>query len=595
MPPHLRRTSPSTQALDRLRTAPSLGAAFHDRVAAHPGATACLEPADGEFRPVTAEAFGAEVEAAARAMLALGLHAGDRVALIGPNGRWWAAVDLAALSLGLVVVPLYQGQQPAELRYILEDAAPALVCLQGKKAAAEIGAAYRQAEYAPPVAAADTGDAPLEGSMRSWEAFLAAGEDLEPGEVAAAIGPVGRDHLATLVYTSGTTGWPKGVELTHGNLLANMEGILEALDIQAGDRFLSFLPVAHIFERTTGHLLPYLSGCEIAYARGPQTVAADLANARPSILVAVPRLYQAFHDRAQAQRGRSRLTDRLLRWATGDGGRPPRLRAALARRVLGRRFRQRFGGRIRLLVSGGAALPPAVAAFFRDVGLPILEGYGQTETAPVVACNRLGAVRIGTVGLPLPNVEVRLGPEQEVQVRGPNVMRGYWNRSEETAATFDGEWLRTGDTGELDEAGYLVITDRIKELLVTSSGKNIPPQRVELRLAAQPVIQQAVVFGDRQPYLAALIVPDWETLWQGLEQDPQSPPDPAAPEARRLVRDAMHHALADLPTWEQVRRFQLLAEPLTQERGELTPTMKVKRRAVAEHYADVIEELFAEG
>jgi long-chain acyl-CoA synthetase len=591
-----RQTEPSDHApaLERIRGAPNLGAAFRARLEAGAHATACLEPADGDFVAVDTATFGEEVDAIARAMLAAGLDAGDRVALMGPNGRWWAAADLAALSLGLVVVPLYQGQQPAELRYIIEDAAPALICIRGAKAVDELQATFREAGYTPPVAVAEPGDRPLADPMREWQAFLDGGAAVSPEAVATANTGVARDHLATLVYTSGTTGWPKGVELTHDNLLTNLEGILSVLAIEQGDRFLSFLPVAHIFERTTGHLLAYLAGCEVAYARGTQTVAADLGAARPTILVAVPRLYQVFHDRAQAQRDRSRATDLLLRWATGDGGRPPRLRGALARRLLARRFRQRMGGRIRLLVSGGAALPPAVAAFFRDIGLPILEGYGQTETAPVVACNRPGSVHIGTVGQPLPNLEVRLGPEDEVQVRGPNVMRGYWNRAEETAAVFDGEWLRTGDVGEIDDDGYLRITDRLKELLVTSGGKNIPPQRIELRLAAQPVIQQAVIFGDRQPFLGALLVPDWETLWQRLDRDPQSPPDPDDREANRLVRETMHKALADLPAWEQVRRFRLLTEPLTQERGELTPTLKVKRKVVANHYADAIEDLFAE-
>jgi len=584
----------SAEVIERLRAAPSLGAALRARLADDPRATACLEPAGGGFTPVSAAELGQEVEAAARAMLAFGLEPGDRVALMGPNGRWWAVVDLAALSLGLVVVPLYQGQQPAELGFILEDAAPALVCVRGAKAVAEIAAVFRGDGYAPPVAAADSGDQALSGSIRPWSDFLAAGEGVDTAAVTAATDAVDRDHLATLVYTSGTTGWPKGVELTHGNLLANLEGILGALAVMPGDRFLSFLPVAHIFERTTGHLLAYLAGCEVAYARGPQTVTADLAAARPTILVAVPRLYQILHDRAQARRAGSPALDRLLRWATGDGGRRPRLRGGLARRLLARRFRATMGGRMRLMVSGGAALPAEVAAFFRDIDLPILEGYGQTETAPVVACNRQGQVRVGTVGRPLPNMEVRLGPDHEVQVRGPAVMRGYWQRPEETAAVFDGGWLRTGDVGELDGDGYLRITDRLKELLVTSGGKNIPPQRIELRLGAQPLVQQAVVFGDRQPFLAALIVPDWEAVWRRLGREEPAPPDPADPEANRLVRETVNHALAGLPTWEQVRRFRLLAEPLSQERGELTPTLKVKRRVVARNFAGEIEALFAD-
>ncbi|MEF8793962.1 AMP-dependent synthetase/ligase [Thiohalorhabdus sp.] len=594
MPPSEPRTATTGQAITRIRQASSLGAAFRDRLGADPGATACLEPEGRDFRPMSTQAFADDVDRVARALLAFGVDRGDRLGLMGPNGPWWASIDLAALSLGAVVVPLYQGQQRSELRYILEDAAPALVCVQGTKAATEMTAAFREAPYAPPVAVAEAGDVRLEPPLQSWEHFLAGAPHIGSEAVAHAGSEVGRANLATLVYTSGTTGWPKGVELTHGNLLANLEGILEVLAIRTGDRFLSFLPLAHIFERTAGHLLPYLTGCEVAYARGPQAVPTDLLRTRPTILVAVPRLYQMFHDRAQTQRTRSRTTDRLLQWATGDGGKVPPVRSRIARWLLGRRFRQRLGGRIRLLVSGGAALAPEVARFFRDVGLPILEGYGQTETAPVVACNRMGAVRIGTVGPPLPNVEVQLASDGEIQVRGPNVMRGYWNREEENATVFEGDWLRTGDVGEWDGAGYLQITDRLKEILVTSGGKNIPPQRLELRLTAQPLIQQAVIFGDRQPYLGALIVPDWEDLWRHLGHSPDRPANPTDTEAQRLVRETVNQALADLPAWEQVRRFNLLAEPLGQEEGELTPTLKVKRRVVAQRYADEIEALFAE-
>lgn len=247
---------------------------------------------------------------------------------------------------------------------------------------------------------------------------------------------------------------------------------------------------------------------------------------------------------------------------------------------------------MRLLVSGGAPLVPEVAQFFASAGLPVLEGYGQTETAPVVSVNPPDANRPGTVGRPLPNVEVRIASDGEILVRGPNVMRGYWSQSEATAAALDGDWLRTGDIGHFDPAGYLTITDRKKDLLVSSAGKNIAPQRIELRLAAQPAIEQAVVFGDRKPYLGALIVPDWDILRAELGRN--EPPNPEDPEAHEHVRRTMRSALADLPSWEQVRHFRLLTEPFRQETGELTPTLKIKRRVVAERNANNLEALFAE-
>ena len=588
---------PAFAPLAAIQAAPSLGAALRARVQALPDRVICLEtdPAGGKLHPVTTREFAAGVEATARAFLGLGLGPGDRIALMGPNGPFWATVDLAAQRLGLVVVPLYQGQNATELAYILEDSGPSLVCVQGRQAVKELSAVRREDGYFPDVVAASVEDLTLEAPFRHWQAFLAQGEEVPPERVDEVAATVGRDHLATLVYTSGTTGWPKGVELTHGNLLANLEGILETLDLRPGDRFLSFLPLAHIFERTAGHLLPYLCGAEIAYARGIHTVASDLLTARPTVMLSVPRLFQLFFDRAQGQRARSRIQDGLLALAVGDKGpRAPEPLRRLARLLVRRRFRSRMGGRIRLLVSGGAALAPEVARFFAGVGVPILEGYGQTETAPVVSVNPPGALRIGTVGKPLPNVEVRIGEEGEVLVRGPNIMRGYWNRPEDTALTLDGEWLRTGDIGELNGEGYLRITDRKKEMLVTSGGKNIPPQPIELRLTAQPLIEQAVVLGDRQPYLAALIVPDWDMVRRELGLPGDQPPDPQTPEAQRLVRAAVQRALTDLPSWEQVRRFRLLPAPFTQENGELTPTLKIKRKVVAERYADEIAGLFEE-
>ncbi|MFP4615717.1 MAG: AMP-dependent synthetase/ligase [Thiohalorhabdus sp.] len=579
----------SSSPLERIRNAPSLGAAFLDRVAASPEATACLEPDGQRFHPVSARAFAEEVVDIARAFAGSGLVAGDRVALMGPNGRFWAAVDWAAQLLGLVVVPLYQGQQPTDLRYLLEDSAPSLICIQGPKSVADLSALAARDSYLPPVAVRDPGDQTLEPPFRDWDAFLATGEGVEKATVRLRTEAVQRDQLATLVYTSGTTGWPKGVELTHGNLLANLEGILEVLSVEEGDRFLSVLPLAHVFERTTGHFLAYLSGAEVAYARGPQSIASDLATARPTILLAVPRLFQLFHERAQAQAERSRLAGLTLAWA-GSGG---PLRRALGRRLLGGRLRRRLGGRVRLLVSGGAPLAPEVASFFRSAGLPILEGYGQTETSPVVSVNPPGAMRPGTVGPPLPNVEARAADDGEILVRGPSVMRGYWGKPEETAQTFSGEWLCTGDIGGVDEAGYLYVTDRKKDLIVTSGGKNIPPQRVELRLAAQPLIQQAVVFGDGEAYLGALIVPNWQQVTERLGTD--SPPeDPEDRAVMRLIRGAVHDALKDLPAWEQVRRFRVLQQPFTEEAGEVTPTLKIRRKVVKERYPREVASLFAE-
>lgn len=578
--------------LENVRHSPSLGAAWQNRVHSCPNQTICLEPSGKTFLPVSAQTLHEEVTANARAMVGYGLETGDRLALMAPNGRFWAAMDLAAQTLGVILVPLFQGQYSVEVKYILQDSEPKLVCVQGKQALGEIATILEEVPYSPPIAVAGTEPDRAIPAVMPWQEFLRQGEQVPVNEPAERNRSLDRSHLATLVYTSGTTGWPKGVELTHGNLLSNIEGILQVLKLFPGDRFLSFLPLAHIFERTTGHFLPYLGGAEIAYAQSPQTVPADMQRARPTVLVAVPRMYQLFYDRIQSQRERDPLVNRLLSWATGDGGSPTPLLGGPSRRLLRRGFRNKLGGSMRLLVSGGAALPEEVAQFFWYIGLPILEGYGQTETAPVVSVNPENAVRIGTVGQPLPNVMVRIADEGEILVQGPNVMRGYWRRPEETASVLEGGWLHTGDGGHLDAEGYLQITDRLKEILVTSGGKNISPQRIEVRLTAQPIIQEAVVFGHGQPFLAALILPDWEALAHRLGWETTTP-NPDSPAAQRLVRETIHQALADMPAWEQIRRFRLLAHPFRLEKGELTPTRKVKRKVVAQHYADTLEALFA--
>jgi long-chain acyl-CoA synthetase len=527
----------------------------------------------------------------ASALLAFGVQPGDRVALMAPNGPFWAVADFAIQTVGAVTVPLYANQGSSEIRHILDDATPTLVLARGPHPLAHLAEAVRNKEWVPALVVDGEPPSAMPPS-RSLDAFLAEGDDCPAERVDEQLACVQRDHLATLVYTSGTTGWPKGVELTHGNLLGNLEGVLQVLAVHPSDRFLSMLPLAHIFERTAGHYLPYLSGAEVAYARGPHTVASDLLTARPTVLLSVPRLYQLFYDRLQLRLGTSRVLAGLMRMARPETDGRLGLGARFARATLRRLVRRRMGGRLRLLVSGGAPLAPEVAHFFNNLGMPVLEGYGQTEASPVLSVNPPEANRPGTVGRALPNVALKVADDGEILAKGPNVMRGYWHRPEETAATLDGAWLHTGDVGELDEDGYLTITDRKKEILVSSAGENIPPQRVELRLTADPLIQQAVVLGDRRPYLAALIVPDWEGLAEHLGND--SPPAADDPEARRVIRARIQHALNGLPDHEQIRRFQLLDQPLSQESGELTPTLKTKRRVVAQHYADTIAALFGD-
>jgi long-chain acyl-CoA synthetase len=413
------------------------------------------------------------------------------------------------------------------------------------------------------------------------------------------------DDLATIIYTSGTTGEPKGVMLTHGNLMANIAGVRAVLDLGPEDVGLSFLPLCHAFERLVAYFY-LVHGVSIVFAESFNTIARDLQMVRPTVTTGVPRVFEKLHDRViakglEASGLKRRIFQRAVQLASVRGrllesGRPLspwlRLQAAVADRLVYRRVREVMGGRLRFAVSGGAPLRPEIGRFFFGVGIPLIEGYGLTETAPVLTVMPLDAIRFGTVGRPLPNVELRIADDGEVLARGPNVMVGYFGRPDETAQVLRDGWFHTGDVGSVDEDGYLRITDRKKELIVTSGGKNIAPQPIEGALRAHPLIAEAVVIGEQRAFLALLIVPDLAAL-QGRFPDAR---DAASLQGRQEITAAFQEAVdainARLAQFERIRRFALLPREFSIEAGELTPTLKVKRRVVEERYRDQIEGLY---
>ncbi|MFI5178814.1 MAG: AMP-dependent synthetase/ligase, partial [Vicinamibacterales bacterium] len=417
---------------------------------------------------------------------------------------------------------------------------------------------------------------------------------------------------ATLIYTSGTTGPPKGVVLTHGNLLANLEGISDVLHLHDEDVALSFLPLCHAFERVVAYLY-LVTGVSMVFAESVDTIARDLKIVHPTVMTGVPRVFEKVQARtlsAGRELGGARrlLFDWAMRVARHRGEVLPeggtlspwsRVGSAIAERYVFRRLRDELGGRLRFVVSGGAALAPDVGRFFYGLGLPILEGYGLTETAPVLCVMPLEKVRFGTVGRALPNVELRIDGDGEILARGPNVMAGYYHRPEDTAEAIRDGWFHTGDIGALDADGYLRITDRKREMLVTSGAKKIAPQPIEAALKADPLVAEAVVIGDGRRFPAALLVPDVVEVCRALGVEP--PADEAA--ARRLLarpdvvsrfQTIVNRVNDRLAQFERVKRFALLWRELSAERGELTPTLKVKRRVVLEHFGEVIETLYEE-
>ncbi len=538
------------------------------------------------------------------------LKAGERVAILLRNCPEWAICDLASLSLGLVVVPLYTDDRPENAAYILQDSAAGLLLVQ------DAGRWRRLAEA--------LGDAPFPRRVvilePSPEAERLAGED--PRVVSASRWlpesgpewtkrPADPGELATIVYTSGTTGRPKGVMLSHGNILANAWGGLAAIDCYREDLFLSFLPLSHMLERTAGYYLPMMAGACVAYARSVAQLGEDLQGIRPTAVIAVPRVfervYQRLHDQIRARPASVRW---LFRLATATGWRRfqreqghahwhaqlllwPFLLRKVAAPVL-----DRLGGRLRIAVSGGAPLPTEVARLFIGLGLPLLQGYGLTETSPVISVNRLRDNRPEGVGLPLPGVEVRIGEDEELLVRGPSNMLGYWNNHAATAQMIDREgWLRTGDQARLAD-GHLTITGRIKDILVLSNGEKVPPADMELAIALDPLFEQVLVIGEGRPFLSALLVLNAD-LWPGLARDYGLDPDAAGSLADpSLVRDMLKRTrdgLRGFPGYAKIRRGILLLEPWSVDNGLLTPTMKVRRGEVVRRYAAQVERAYAGG
>ena len=537
----------------------------------------------------------------------LGLEPGDRVALISENRPEWAITDYACLAARCTDVPIYPTLPAVQIEYMLRDSGAAAVCVSTK---AQLAKVQQLRDGLPALRFVIAFDPGLESAgvltMAQVQAEGRGVRDRHPRwrEQALEATP---DDLATIIYTSGTTGEPKGVMLTHGNIASNVVAALERLEIRKDDESLSFLPLSHIFERTAGHYVMLHAGVLINYARSVESVSNDILERRPTVVTSVPRLFEKIYSRVvDAIASGSPTRRRIFNWAREVGnqwsdlrlsGRPVppllALRHAVADRLVFAKLRERVGGRIRYFVSGGAPLNPEVARFFHAAGLTILEGYGLTETSPVISVNGDGAHRIGSVGRPVRDVEVRIEADGEILTRGPHVMLGYYNKPEATAEAINPDrWFHTGDIGRMDEDGFLYITDRKKDIIVTAGGKNIAPQPIEGRLKSNPFIANAVMLGDRRKFPIVLLVPEFERLrtWatgEGLT-DTEDASLIRRPEVQAKMEAEARKHLRDLAQFEVPKKFVLLASDFTIERGELTPKMSVRRKAVEQNYRDLI-------
>ena len=542
----------------------------------------------------------------AAGLASLGVGRGSKVGLMSGNRSEWPISDLAIQSLGAINVPIYPTLEANQVAHIIDDSEAHIVIVEDRDLLRRVEEARESAPSLHHIVAVE-GAPTNEEDLRSFESIEEAGAQDPLAGWEEGWRSLGREDIATIIYTSGTTGLPKGVVLTHGNILANVEGILDALPLRADDVFLSLLPLSHVFERTGGQYTALVLGATIYYAESIDKVPENLREVRPTVVPSVPRLYEKMYDRVRSQVAEGpALRRRLFGAAIADGkrryelgksegtvGRGLALRLKVYDRIVFKKLRDVVGGRLRFFVSGGAKLNAEVGKFFYAAGIRIVEGYGLTETSPVVSCNRLERLRFGTVGRPLSNVEVRISDEGEVLVRGPSVMRSYLNNEDATAEAFteDG-FFRTGDIGEFDEEGYLKITDRAKNLIVLSTGKNVAPQSIETVLVARPHISQSVLLGDGRKYVSALIVPDYEAVRKTLGTD--APDEQLANDERvcALVGDDIEAATKDFAAYERPKKFALLPRELSEEEGELTPTLKVKMRVVREHFDETIESLY---
>jgi long-chain acyl-CoA synthetase len=565
---------------------------------------------NGAYQPWSWSRVELESRAIASALIDAGLEPGDRVLLVAENRPEWCIADLAILRAGGVTVPAYTTNTTDDHRFLLEHSEARFVVCSGPPLAKRLMPAVAQAPWVRLVLFIE----PTEGwavpsaVLAPWAEAVRQGLSRPQADRSAAVGP---DDIACFIYTSGTGGRPKGVMLRHRNIMANLRGawgVLERLGPLDDAVFLSFLPLSHAYEHTAGQFLPIAIGGQIYYAESVEALSANLVEAKPHILPCVPRLYEVMRQRilhaVDRQGGlRAWLFHKAVelgarRYERGRLGPVEGLLDRLLDKLVRDKARARFGGRLRALVSGGAPLSYEVGLFFTALGLPVAQGYGQTEAAPLISVNPPWRVKLRTVGPPVDGVEVRIAEDGEILVRGELVMAGYWKDPDATAAVLRDGWLHTGDVGELDADGYLTITDRKKDMIVLSGGDNVAPQRVEGLLLLESEIVQAAVFGDRRPYLVALLVPSPE-LVASVAGELKIEPDLtrlAGHEAlHRRLAAAVARANAKLSTIHRVRRFAVLPEPCTVDNGLMTPTLKLKRHRLRETYHDLLEGLYTHG
>jgi long-chain acyl-CoA synthetase len=587
----------------------SLPAMFFEQAAKRNERPFLWDKREGTWRSITWGETAERVKLLARGLKALGIGKGDRVVLVSENRPEWLIADLAIMSAGAITVPAFTTNTVGDHRHILTHSGAKAAIVSSRQIAKRLLPAAAGASDLKTLISIEPLDLTQTQSFRtmSWADAMELGRQ-SPDDLPPIIAGLGRDEVSCFIYTSGTGGTPKGVMLTHGSIMANCEGaydLLLAFDL-GEESFLSFLPLSHSYEHTAGQFLPIALGAELYYAEGVETLASNMVEVRPTIMTAVPRLYESMHQRIM--RGVEKMS-RFQKWlflkavelGRKDYERPgslnpwERILNWLCERTVREKVRARFGGRLKAMVSGGAALNYEVGVFFLALGVRLLQGYGQTEASPVISANPPGRIKLKTVGPALKDVEVKIAEDGEILVRGECVMKGYWRDAESTARAVVDGWLHTGDIGLMDEDGYIQITDRKKDIIVFSGGDNVSPARVEGFITLQPEIAQAMVHGDKRPNLVAVLVPDPDFLreWAGANGKPNDLAQLATdPELHKTLSAVIDRVNRDLSTLEKVRRFVIAREAFTVDNGMMTASLKIRRHKIKEVYGAALEALY---
>ncbi len=573
-----------------------------------------MRKVDGKYEGITYKEFKEETDNFANGLAALGIKKGDKIAIIAENRPEWVYSDMGILALGAVDVPMYPSLTATSIEFILNNSESKGVIVSNKfqlNKLLKYKASLRHVSFIILMNEKDM--LPDVQSLYSFKDVQEMGKiygNSHPGHLKDSMKNVHEDDLCTIIYTSGTTGEPKGVMLTHKNILSNVNSALESFPISQDDIFLSFLPLCHIFERMAGYYTGFSSGGMICYAESIETVAQNFIETKPTILTTVPRLFERMYSKIiKNVEAQSPAKQKIFHWAIKIGKQTAKARKKgmlnpllaakfkAADKLVLSKLRERTGGKLRFFISGGAALSPDLGEFFEAAGIQIVEGYGLTESSPVIAANRVDDYKFGTVGKVFPGVEIKLASDGEILARGPNIMQGYFKNKKETDEVLKNGWLHTGDIGKFDEEGFLRITDRKKHLFKTTAGKYIAPTPIENLFLSSKYIDQFVLIGDRRMYLSALIVPDFEAIKEYADSHKITYNSIEDLSNHKVIKELMEKELAqiqkNLANYERVRKFTLLEKPFSLETGEITPSLKVKRKVVEERYSDKIEEMYS--